>query len=91
MRTTTHQGRPTEPSEVKILGQSERVVCWTKAGCLQVYQGPGWQPLLDLESPLVNTDQQVEWSTLIGPDNYRYCPLIGPDPSDTVLSLVEPY
>ena len=33
-------------------------------------------------------DIKAEWTTLIGPDPFRYCALIGPEvqiPSDTVL------
>ena len=42
---------------MKLLASSERVVCWTKAGCLKVLQWPGWQDLLDLQAPLLKTDQ----------------------------------
>ena len=39
------QGGPTEPSELKILAEKQRVVCWTRVGSLQLYQC--W-PLLEV-------------------------------------------
>ena len=57
------QGSPTEPSEVKILGEKDRVVCWTRAGSLQLYQ---CQPLLELESLLLNNDLEKEAEEVVG-------------------------